>query len=96
MPVDLGKEMAAQLGIPVEYVAYDNSGQITDVAAKGVWDVTFLPQDAVRMTKMSSGFCKLQNTSHWPSGEGSANQWIGAEEYVRRILFACSIQKSSS
>src|SRR6266436_1685884 len=49
VPVDLGKEMAAQLGVPVEYVAYDNSGQITDAAAKGVWDVTFLPQDAVRM-----------------------------------------------
>jgi polar amino acid transport system substrate-binding protein len=55
VPVDLGKEMAAQLGVPVEYVAYDNSGRITDVAAKGVWDVTFLPQDAVRMTKMAFG-----------------------------------------
>ena len=46
VPVDLGKEMAAQLGVPVEYVAYHNSGQITDAAASGVWDVTFLPQDA--------------------------------------------------
>ena len=55
VPVDLGKEMAAQLGVPVEYVAYHNSGQITDVAANGVWDVTFLPQDAVRMTKMGFG-----------------------------------------
>jgi polar amino acid transport system substrate-binding protein len=55
VPVDLGKEMAAQLGVPVEYVAYDNSGQITDAAAKGIWDVTFLPQDAVRMTKMGFG-----------------------------------------
>jgi polar amino acid transport system substrate-binding protein len=55
VPVDLGKEMAAQLNVPVEYVAYQNSGQITDVAAKGVWDVTFLPQDAVRMTKMAFG-----------------------------------------
>ena len=35
VPVDLGKEMAAQLGVPVEYVAYQNSGQITDVAAEG-------------------------------------------------------------
>src|SRR4051795_8391318 len=35
--VDLGKEMAGQLGVPVEYVAYDNSGQITDAAAKGIW-----------------------------------------------------------
>jgi polar amino acid transport system substrate-binding protein len=55
VPVDLGKAMAAQLGVPVEYVAYDNSGQITDAAAKGRWDVTFLPKDAVRTTKMGFG-----------------------------------------
>src|ERR1700759_2618335 len=55
VPVDLGKEMAAQVGVPVEYVAYHNSGQITDDAAKGVWDVTFLPHDAVKMTKMAFG-----------------------------------------
>ena len=55
VPVDLGKEMASQLGVPIEYVAYDNSGQITDAAAKGIWDVAFLPQDATRMTKMSFG-----------------------------------------
>jgi polar amino acid transport system substrate-binding protein len=55
VPVDLGREMAAQFGIPVEYVAYQNSGQITDAAAKDAWDVTFLPQDAVRMTRMRFG-----------------------------------------
>ena len=55
VPVDLGKEMAAQLGVPVAYVAYHNSGEITDDAAKGSWDVTFLPQDTVRMTKMGFG-----------------------------------------
>src|SRR5882724_10831321 len=53
VPVDLGKEMAAQLGVPVEYVAYHNSGQITDVAANALWDITFVPQDAVRMNKMA-------------------------------------------
>jgi polar amino acid transport system substrate-binding protein len=55
VPVDLGKEMAAQLGLPVEYVPFQNSGQITDAASKGVWDVTFLPKDAERETKMSFG-----------------------------------------
>ena len=45
VPVDLGKAMADQLGVPVEYVAYPNSGQITDAASTGVWDVTFLPKD---------------------------------------------------
>ena len=55
VPVDLGKDMAAQLGVPVEYVAFQNSGQITDSAAKPNWDVTFLPKDPERETKMSFG-----------------------------------------
>src|SRR6202035_2825534 len=55
VPVDLGKEMAAQLGVPVEYVAYPNSGKITDAASTGAWDSTLLPQDAERETKMSFG-----------------------------------------
>ena len=34
---------------------YQNSGQITDAASNGAWDVTFLPQDAERETKMGFG-----------------------------------------
>jgi polar amino acid transport system substrate-binding protein len=55
VPVDLGKEMGRQLALPVEFVVHQNSGQITDAAAKGSWDVTFLPQDSERMTKMAFG-----------------------------------------
>ena len=55
VPVDLGKEMAAQLGVPVEYVTHNNSGQITDSASKGTWDVTFLPKDPERESKMAFG-----------------------------------------
>src|SRR6202051_2430107 len=55
VPVDLGTEMAAQLGVPVEYVVHNNSGQITDAASKGTWDVTFLPKDRERETRMSFG-----------------------------------------
>ena len=55
VPVDLGKAMAARLGLPVEYVAYQNSGQITDAASKGTWDVTFVPKDQVRESNMSFG-----------------------------------------
>ncbi len=55
VPVDLGKDMAAQLGVPVEYVPYSNSGKITDAASTGAWDVTFLPQDPERETRMSFG-----------------------------------------
>src|ERR1700688_5151032 len=55
VPVDLGKEMAAQLGVAGEYVVHNNSGQITDAASKGTWDVTFLPKDPEREGKMSFG-----------------------------------------
>jgi polar amino acid transport system substrate-binding protein len=55
VPVELGKEMAAQLGVPVEYVPYSNSGLITDAASKGEWDVTFLPQDKEREGRMAFG-----------------------------------------
>src|SRR6201746_734270 len=55
VPVDLGKEMAAQLGVPVEYVAHQNSGQIVDAVSKGTWDVTLLPKDPEREAKMSFG-----------------------------------------
>ncbi len=55
VPVDLGKAMADQLGVPVEYVAYPNSGQITDAASTGAWDVSFLPKDPERETKMMFG-----------------------------------------
>src|SRR5258708_23257194 len=55
VPVDRGKEMAAQLGVPVEYVPHQNSGQIVDAVSKGTWDVTFLPKDPEREARMSFG-----------------------------------------
>jgi polar amino acid transport system substrate-binding protein len=55
VPVDLGKEMAAQLGVPVEYIVHQNSGQIVDAVSKGSWDVTFLPKDPEREGRMSFG-----------------------------------------
>jgi polar amino acid transport system substrate-binding protein len=55
VPVDLGKEMAAQLGVPVDYVVFQNSGQITDASSQSSWDITFLPKDPERETKMSFG-----------------------------------------
>ncbi len=48
VPVDLGRAMATELGIAVEFLAFQNSGQITDAAAKAGWDVSFVPRDAER------------------------------------------------
>ena len=49
------REMAAELGVPVEYVAYQNSGQIVDAVSTGAWDVSFLPKDPEREARMSFG-----------------------------------------
>lgn len=55
VPVDLGREMAAQLGVPVEYVVHNNSGQIVDATGQNTWDVTFLPKDPEREGRMAFG-----------------------------------------
>src|SRR5258708_36051315 len=55
VPVDLGKAMGGQLGVPVEYVAYQNSGKITDAASKAAWPVSFRPKDPQRETTMPFG-----------------------------------------
>ncbi|CCE01453.1 putative periplasmic-binding protein; amino-acid periplasmic-binding protein [Bradyrhizobium sp. STM 3809] len=55
VPVDLGRAMADRLGVPVDYVVHQNSGQITDAADKGTWDVTFLPKDPEREARMAFG-----------------------------------------
>src|SRR6201995_550525 len=55
VPGALGKALGDQLGLPVEYVTYSNSGQITDAAARGEWDVSFLPEDPERAKKIAFG-----------------------------------------
>lgn len=55
VPVTLGAEMAKQIGLPVTYVPYPNSGKIVDDADNKAWDVTFLPVDAERQARMSFG-----------------------------------------
>ncbi|MDB5625392.1 MAG: Amino acid transporter substrate-binding protein family [Tardiphaga sp.] len=55
VPVTLGTEMARQIGVPVAFVPYPNSGQIVDASDSGVYDVTFLPVDAERQARMAFG-----------------------------------------
>jgi polar amino acid transport system substrate-binding protein len=53
--VDLGAALARKLGVPVAYVAYANSGELTEAGGKGEWDVAFLPLDAERIKKVDFG-----------------------------------------
>jgi polar amino acid transport system substrate-binding protein len=62
--VDIGTAMAKKLGVPVEFVPYLASGEITNSAAAGVWDVTFMPYDAERAKSVDFGsaYHLLQST----------------------------------
>lgn len=46
--VDLSRELARQIGVPVELVPYDAAGKMTDALKSGAWDVAFLAVDPAR------------------------------------------------
>ncbi|HEY9447803.1 MAG TPA: ABC transporter substrate-binding protein [Burkholderiales bacterium] len=50
--VDLGRELASRLGVPVEIVGYPSPGELADAANKGVWDVGFLGAEPQRANEI--------------------------------------------
>lgn len=46
--VDLTRELAKRLGVPIQFVTYDAAGRVTDDAAKNVWDIAFVARDPQR------------------------------------------------
>ena len=46
--VILGTALAKKLGVPVELVVYNGSGEVQNSAASGKWDVAFMPVDEER------------------------------------------------
>ncbi len=72
LAVDLGTELGQRLAIPVEFVPYPNSGALTDAAAKGAWDVAFIPVDDERRKLVDFGAAHLVLQSTFLVGPGSA------------------------
>jgi polar amino acid transport system substrate-binding protein len=55
VPVELGTALAQKLGVPVEFMAYNSSGEVTEAGASASWDVSFMPADAERAKKVEFG-----------------------------------------
>ena len=53
--VELGKALAQRLGVPLELMPYNSSGEVTEAGAAAQWDVSFLPVDAERAQKVDFG-----------------------------------------
>ena len=46
--VELARTLAERLGVPLDIVAYDAAGKVTDAARSGAWDIAFLAIDPLR------------------------------------------------
>ena len=63
--VDLAHALAADLGVEAQIIAYPNSNEITEDAARGAWDVTFIPMDDARAQKLDFGPVYNASESTW-------------------------------
>ena len=55
VPVDLAAALGEKAGAPVEMVSFSNYVDLLDAAARGEWDVTFIPFDEDRTKVMDYG-----------------------------------------
>jgi polar amino acid transport system substrate-binding protein len=53
--VELAKAAAAKLGVSLQLVLYQNSGEIAAAAASDGWDISFMPADAERERLVDQG-----------------------------------------
>ena len=68
--VDLGRELASRLGLPVEIVPYPNPGALADAAKTGAWDVGFLGAEPQRANEIdfTAAYVEIEATYLVPSG----------------------------
>ena len=46
--VDLSRELAARLGVALEFVTFDAAGKVVEAARSGAWDIAFVAIDPAR------------------------------------------------
>jgi polar amino acid transport system substrate-binding protein len=68
--VDLGRELARRLGVPVEFVGYATPGELADAATFGAWDVGFLGAEPQRAKDIdfTAAYVEIEATYLVPPG----------------------------
>lgn len=74
--VEIGSDLAKTLGVPLQLVAYNNSGDVTAAGPRGEWDVAFMPVDAERKTTVDFGPAYYLSESTYAVPAGSPVQSI--------------------
>jgi polar amino acid transport system substrate-binding protein len=68
--VDLGRELARRLGVPVQVFAYESPGKLADAAKSNVWDVGFLGAEPQRANEIdfTAAYVEIEATYLVPPG----------------------------
>ncbi len=74
--VTLGRALAAKLGVPIEIIPHQASGEIQNSAASNRWDVAFLPVDDERKKFVDFGNAYHLLQSTFLVGSGSKIQSV--------------------
>jgi len=67
---DLGRELARRLGVPVEFIKYDQAGKLADAVKDGKCDVGFLGAEAQRANEIAftAAYLEIPVTFLVPAG----------------------------
>ena len=67
---DMAREIAARLGVPVEYVPFPRPGELADAAERGVWDIGLIGAEPQRAEKIafSPAYVEIEATYLVPAG----------------------------
>jgi polar amino acid transport system substrate-binding protein len=68
--VDLARELARRIGVPVTLVPYDAAGKMTDAVKTGAWDIAFLAIDPARAAEIdfTAPYVEIEGTYLVPAG----------------------------
>src|SRR5512134_3616109 len=70
LAADLGRELGARLGVPVELIPYPNPGVLADAASMDVWDVGFIGAEPQRAHAIdfTAAYVEIEATYLVPPG----------------------------
>lgn len=68
--VDLSRELARRIGVPVKIIPYDAAGKISEGAKNNVWDIAYLAIDPARADDIdfTGAYVQLEGTYLVPAG----------------------------
>ena len=91
--VDLARELARTLGVPVELVVYDAAGKVVEGLKSGAWDIAFLAIDPERAVDIDYTAAYVVIEGAYLVRDGSA---LTANDQVDRVGTRVVVAKGSA